>query len=88
MSLDRKRTEIVYEIARGLVAGGRAVFRSGDVCSVLRDRNQPLSAWQVRGEFHTLKEQGLIQLNSESGDWRLTGDAMADTQSTPVANAG
>ncbi len=76
MSLERKRTETVYEIVRELVDGGREAFRPGDVCSVLRARNQPMGAWLVRGEFHILAEQGLIKLNPETGDWRLTGDKM------------
>ncbi len=76
MSIERKRTETVYGIVRELAAGGRPVFRPGDVCSALRERNQPMDAWLVRGEFHILEEEALIELNPETGDWRLTGNSM------------
>ena len=76
MSIERKRTETVYGIVRQLAEGGRPVFRPGDVCSVLRERNQPMGAWLVRGEFHILEQESLIELIPESGDWRLTGRTM------------
>ncbi len=72
MSIDRKRTETVYGIVCQLAESGRAVFRPGDVCSVLREVNQPMGAWLVRGEFHKLEEEALIEAIPETGDWRLT----------------
>ena len=76
MSIERKRTEIVYGIVRELAGNGGRAFRPGDVCSLLRERNQPMGAWLVRGEFHILAEQALIELDPESGDWHLTGNTM------------
>lgn len=77
MSIERKRTEIVFGIVRELAGNGGQTFGPGDVCSVLRERNQPMGAWLVRGEFHILEQETLIELNPETGDWRLTGNAMA-----------
>ena len=74
LSIERKRTETVYAILRELVEGGCSLFRPGDVCSVLRERNQPMGAWLVRGEFHVLEQESLIELIPETGDWRLTGN--------------
>ncbi len=74
MSLERKRTETVYGVVRALAEGGQVAFRPGDVCSMLRERNQPMGTWEVRGEFHILEEQALIELNPETGDWQLVGE--------------
>ncbi len=79
MSIERKRTEIVYGIVRELAGDGGQAFRPGDVCSLLRERNQPMGAWLVRGEFHILAEQALIELDPETGDWHLTGNVMTTT---------
>ena len=76
MSIEHKRTETVYGIVLELAENGQPLFRPGDVCSVLRQRNQPMGAWLVRGEFHVLQEQALIELNPETGDWRLTDNSM------------
>jgi len=76
LSIERKRTETVYGVLRELAEGGRPVFRPGDVCSVMRERNQPMGAWLVRGEFHVLEQESLIEPIPETGDWRLTGNEM------------
>jgi len=88
LSIERKRTETVYEILRELADGGRAVFRPGDVCAVLRERNQPLGAWLVRGEFHILEEESLIEPFPEDATWRLTGNAMMKASAHTGATAG
>ncbi len=88
MSIERKRTETVYAILRELVEGGRSVFRPGDVCSVLRERNQPMGAWLVRGEFHVLARESLIELNPETGDWRLTGNEMPAGEARRLSDVG
>lgn len=88
MSIDRKRTEIVYGIVCELAANSRGRFRPGDVCSVLRARNQPMDAWLVRGEFHILEGEALIQLEAETGDWRLTGNAMSPGSAARLSDIG
>ena len=88
MSIERKRTETIYGVVRQLAEGGRAVFRPGDVCSVLRERNQPMGAWLVRGEFHVLEQESLIEPIPETGDWRLTGNATLATDASRLSDVG
>ena len=88
MSIDRKRTEIVYGIVCELAEHGQGTFLPGDVCSVLRARNQPMDAWLVRGEFHILEEEALIELEPETGDWRRTGNAMSPGNAARLSDAG
>ena len=88
MSIERKRTETVYKILRELVGGGRPVFRPGDVCSILRERNQPMGAWLVRGEFHILERESLIEPIPETGDWRLTGNEMVAADADRLSDVG
>ena len=71
MSIERKRTEMIYAIFRRLVSGGRTAVRPGDIASALRDRGQPLGSWEVRGELSTLEAQGLICCNEDTGAWQL-----------------
>lgn len=73
MSIDRKRTETLCALICELTEAGRAEFRPGDLCALLRERNQPLGAWLVRRELSTLEAQGLIAMDPASGLWRRTG---------------
>lgn len=73
LSIDRKRTETLHALICELTEAGRAEFRPGDLCTLLRERNQPLGAWLVRREFSTLEAQGLIAIDPASGLWRRTG---------------
>ena len=75
MSIDRKRTETVFDLICELVASEQAEFRPGDICSLLRDRNQPMGAWMVRREFSKLEDEGLIAVDPASGAWHRTGQA-------------
>ena len=69
MSIEAKRAETLHAIICELAGSGRQTFRPGDVCSALRERNQPMGAWLVRGEFHKLEAQGLIALDPATGAW-------------------
>ena len=75
MSIERKRAETLCAIIRELAESGRRTFRPEDVCSALRERNQPMGAWLVRGELHKLEAQGLIALDPATGDWHRAEDA-------------
>jgi repressor of nif and glnA expression len=81
MSVDRKRTETVYAIILELVEGGLQQLRPGNVNSALRERGQPMGTWEVRGEFSILQAQGLIDLDTATGDWHVTENATRKTQS-------
>ena len=73
MSIDRKRTETLYALICELTEAGQTEFRPGDLCTLLRERNQPLGAWLVRREFSTLEAQGCIAIDPASGLWQRTG---------------
>ena len=75
MSIDRKRTETLFNLICELTAAGEAEFRPGDICSLLRERNQPMGAWMVRREFAKLEDEGLIAVDPANGAWHRTGQA-------------
>ncbi|NND44874.1 MAG: hypothetical protein HKN58_06090 [Xanthomonadales bacterium] len=66
MSLEARRTKLVYSVIEDLVAGGQSDFLPGDVNSALRRDGQPLGTWEVRAEFSTLADEGLIELDPAS----------------------
>lgn len=72
MSIEHRRTKTVYAVIRDVVEQGAVAFGPGDVTAALRDRGQPLGAWEVRGEFSILEADGLIELDAETGRWSLT----------------
>lgn len=71
MSLAQRRKDLVLSVIEELVAAGGAEFRPGDVVSRLREQNQPMGAWEVRGELTNLEAEGAIVLEPESGVWKL-----------------
>lgn len=72
MSLDERRTDLVMSVIEKLVAEGASEFRPGDVVSRLREQNQPMGSWEVRGELSRLEARGAIELDPASATWRLT----------------
>lgn len=83
MSIERKRTETLYGLICELVEGGQTEFRPGDLCSLLRERNQPLGAWLVRREFSALEGLGLISIDPATGFWRRTGKQLDAAKKRP-----
>lgn len=71
MSLAQRRTNLVLSVIEKLVAEGRAEFRPGDIVSRLRQQNQPLGAWEVRGELANLEAAGVIELDADTAGWRM-----------------
>ena len=71
MSVEQRRTKLVYSTIQELVDGGLKQFKPGDVNAALRTQGQPLGTWEVRGEFSMLAEQGLIELDTATGLWSL-----------------
>ena len=71
LSLAQRRTNLVLSVIEKLVAEGRTQFRPGDLVSRLREQNQPLDTWEVRGELSTLEAEGVIELEPDSGSWRM-----------------
>ena len=66
MSIDKRRTEIVEAVIDEIVENGKATFKPGDVADLLRDKNDPISVWQLRAEFSSLEDAGLILFDSET----------------------
>ena len=71
MSIEDRQTKTVYAVIEELVEQGAATFRPGDVASALRERGQPLGAWEIRGEFSVLEADGLISVDAKSGEWSI-----------------
>jgi len=72
LSIELRRTEMVYGLIRELFADGKASVRPGDVNTLLRERQAPLGTWEVRAEFSRLERQGRIALDEDTGTWYLT----------------
>ena len=71
MSLVQRRTNLVLSVIETLVDEGRREFRPGDVASRLREQNQPMGTWEIRGELTNLENEGVIELVADCGTWRM-----------------
>lgn len=71
LSLAQRRTNLVLSVIESLVSEGRSTFRPGDVVSRLREQNQPMGTWEVRGELANLEDQGVIELEVDTATWRM-----------------
>lgn len=70
MSLDQRRTDLVIAVIEKLVADGRTAFQPGDVVERLRQQNQPMGSWEVRGELSRLEAEGVLALDPNTAEWR------------------
>ena len=75
LSIERRRTEEVYDIIQELVANGKTALRPGDVNSALRERGAPMGTWEMRALFAELEQEGRLACDAETGDWHLTENA-------------
>ena len=73
MSIDRKRTETLYELICELTEAGQTEFRPATSAPCCGSAINPWGAWLVRREFSTLEAQGCIAIDPASGLWRRTG---------------
>jgi hypothetical protein len=71
LSLEQHRTKLVLSVIEKLVDAGRDEFHPGDITSWLREHNQPLGAWAVRGELSNLETLGVLQSNPLTGGWQM-----------------
>ncbi len=86
MSIERKITQSLYGLILELEAHGQVRFLAGDLCDRLRQRNQPLGAWQVRRLLTTLEAEGLVACDPDTCEWRRIGSEAAFAPSrTPDA---
>lgn len=72
MLTGKRRTDRVREAINTLLEQEQDPegFRPAAVNRVLRNQNQPLGAWEVRGELSYLEQLGELELNPETGTWR------------------
>ncbi len=71
MLTGKRRTDRVRNAVERLLEDdldGRG-FLPGDVNELLREDNEPMGAWEVRGELTTLARQGYLSLDAGSGRW-------------------
>lgn len=71
MLIGKRRTDRVRKAVDDLLASGKADdgFLPGDVNRQLREQNEPLGAWEVRGELSRLERLGELRLDPASGRW-------------------
>jgi repressor of nif and glnA expression len=63
------RTRLVLDAIEQLIGDGASEVRPGDVAALLREKGQPLGAWEVRYEFSNLEQEGLMTSDPDSGAW-------------------
>ena len=69
MSIEKRRSEIVESAIDELVQQGKNSFKPGDIADFLRDKNDPISVWQLRAEFSLLEEKGAISFDADTALW-------------------
>lgn len=69
VSIEKRRSEIVETALDELVKQGITAFRPGDVADYLRQKNDPISVWQLRAEFTLLQENGGISFDADRAVW-------------------
>ena len=79
MSIEKLRTDQVYEVIEGIVDGGQPEFRPGDIAEVLREAGAPMLSWEIRGELSRLESEGLIQVDSATGAYSMASAASRKT---------
>ncbi len=73
MSTELRRTHVVLDIFKSLIADGAGSdgLRAGDICTRLREMGRPMDTWEVRGELSNLEANGSIVVDSRTGGWFL-----------------
>ena len=69
MSIEKRRSEIVESAIDELVQQGKNSFKPGDIADFLREKNDPISVWQLRAEFSLLEEKGAISFDADTALW-------------------
>lgn len=70
MSIALRRKKIVQNAVEALVGKGLVEFRPGDIADYLRERNQPMGVWEIRGELSGLEADGVLENDAVTGAWR------------------
>ena len=69
VSVAQRQTRIVYDAFMDLVGEGKSLVGTGDVATYMRDRDHPMDAWEIRGEFFQLQRMGLIDIDADTAQW-------------------
>lgn len=72
MLTGKRRTDRVRQAVDQLLAEAQEGpgFLPGDINALLREQNEPMGAWEVRGELSTLEDLGYLRLDPGSGRWQ------------------
>lgn len=65
-----RRTRRVLQVARTLLEQQPEGIRPGDINARLRAENEPMGAWEVRGELSRLERSGELTLDPATALWR------------------
>lgn len=65
-----RRTRRVLQVARTLLEQQPEGIRPGDINARLRAENEPMGAWEVRGELSRLERSGELALDAATALWR------------------
>ena len=69
MPLDRI-TKLIKRVFDEIAASDADGVRPGDIAQVLRERNQPVPVWEIRGALARLEAEGLVSLDATHAIWR------------------
>ena len=99
VSVARRQTRIVYDAFIDLVGAGKSRVDTGAVAAYMRERDHPMDAWEIRGEFFQLQQMGLIDLDADTAQWfsipgrdfesaqaAMVGDGTAETNGQAEAD--
>lgn len=72
MLTGKRRTDRVRQAVERLLADDEAdgTFLPRDVNALLRESNEPMGAWEVRGELSKLERQGVLHCDAVTGRWQ------------------
>lgn len=72
VSIDRRRSDIVLRVFKELVAAGAGGVAPGAINARLRELEEPMDTWEVRGALSDLEAAGEIVNDTQTGAWRLS----------------
>jgi hypothetical protein len=81
VSIDRRRSDIVLRVFKELVAAGADGVSPGAINARLRELEEPMGTWEVRGALSDLEAAGEIVIDVQTSAWRLadSGTQLRDT---------
>lgn len=65
-----RRTRRVLQVAQALLEQQPEGIRPGEINARLRMENEPMGAWEVRGELSRLERSGELALDPATARWQ------------------